>query len=64
MNAPGNAGSGTPFALKSMLIGCAGVPVVAVAEPLPVFVKSGRVENATSTRSDGVADLERAARAP
>src|SRR5512135_2346078 len=54
LNAPGNAGSGTPFALKSMPIGCAGVPVVAVAEPLPVFVKSGRVENATSTRNEAL----------
>ena len=38
-----------------MRIGCAGVPVVAVgAEPLPVLVKSGRVEYATSTAQRGV----------
>ena len=49
---PGNAGSGTAFALKSIRIGCAGEPVVGVAEPLPVLVKSGRVENATSTASE------------
>ena len=35
--------------------GCAGVPVVAVALPLPVFVKSGRVDHAMSTASDAPA---------
>jgi len=54
LNAPGNSGSGTPLAFMSMLIGCAGVPVTTPAEPLPVFVKSGRVEYATSTRSEAL----------
>ena len=49
---PGNAGSGTAVVLKSIRIGWAGEPVVGVAEPLPVLVKSGRVENATSTVSE------------